>query len=180
MVDQINPPPVGGPYELAVIQIDPDSEKKSKSRKNRKTDKESKIASFDFFCVMSLITSIMIIFVDILKHQTNTDYLIPKSCPEQDARSKNFRNLYDVDFSFDFHAFLNENEANIDQQSVLIWAKQNLTYGDLQSTFSFSTNVSISEVGYGINRPIDELKINDQLFLFSASGATAVFICTSI
>ena len=72
---------------------------------------------------------------------------LPKSCPNKDEKgNRNWRNLYDENFRFDFHAFLAENETDIDLESELIWAKQNLIYGgDLQSIFTFSKNVSILE-----------------------------------
>ena len=55
--------------------------------------------------------------------------------------------IYYPNFSFDLHAFVSENETNYAQESELIWRKPELTYGDLQSVFSFSTNLSVSEVG---------------------------------
>ena len=58
-----------------------------------------------------------------------------------------FRNLYNSGFSFDFHVYLSENETNFDPESRLVWTKKGLTYGDVQLVHSFSTNVSISEVG---------------------------------
>ena len=67
---------------------------------------------------------------------------IPKTCA-----TKDLRNIYDQNFSFDFHAFVSENEAEFNSDSELIWRMPNLTYGDLQSTFGLNVNVSISEVG---------------------------------
>ena len=55
-------------------------------------------------------------------------------------------NIYELNFSFDLHVFISENETNFDHDSELIWKKFKLTYGDLQSAFNFNTNISISEV----------------------------------
>ena len=68
---------------------------------------------------------------------------LPKSCPRSDFQS---RNLYAEDFSFDFHAFLRENETSFEQESEPIWTERRLKYGDLQSVHRFSTNVSITKV----------------------------------
>lgn len=66
---------------------------------------------------------------------------IPSTCA-----SKDLRNIYDQKFTFDFHAFISENETDFDEEKELVWRMPKLTYGDLQSTFSLSMNVSISEV----------------------------------
>lgn len=80
----------------------------------------------------------------ILSYLRDRSLDLPKSCPNED---KNLRNLYDLEFSFDLHVFLSESEENLNPESRLIWSKQNLIYGDVQSSFSFSTNISVSEVG---------------------------------
>ena len=67
-------------------------------------------------------------------------YTFPSSC------SINPFGLYGENFLFDFHALLRENETSFDHENDLIWTKSKLTYGDFQSAYRFSTNVSISEV----------------------------------
>lgn len=70
---------------------------------------------------------------------------IPFSCWEG-GFGWNSKNLYEPNFSFDFHAFLSENETNLDPVDTPIWLEQNLIYGDDRTVLSLSRNVSISEV----------------------------------
>ena len=71
---------------------------------------------------------------------------IPSFCLESGFGGGS-KNLYESNFAFDFHAFLNENETNIDLEGPPIWSERNLIYGaDNRSVFSFYKNVSISEV----------------------------------
>ena len=166
-----------GPFK---IPISSDPKKKSKTRYNEKV-RWFKI-TFWLFCFISLIISLRILILAAVKSADPQSYDLPESCPSEDAGGRrDLRNLYDVGFSFDFHAFLGgEHERNTDQEGQLIWQKRNLTYGDRQSIFSLSTNVFISEVGQPImiNKQIEKSKT--ETFLFSTFGAMAVFTCTSI
>ena len=121
------------------IQISSDPEKRRKPR--------SPVQIFRFNIMFALFYSLVfaISFLIILLHTKNR-YLedLPESCPND---QKDLKNMYEVNFPFDFHTFLSENETNLDPESQLIWTKRSLTYGDVQSSFSFSTNISISEVG---------------------------------
>ena len=148
IVNQTKQPPFDGTYKLPAINLDP--EKKIKPRDNGETYGWKN--GFTLFCFFNLAISLCVLLKNHLSITTDPQsYEIPKSCPQKEnrifGRNEQFRNLYDLNFLFDFHAFLGESATNIDHKSLLIWTKQNLTYGDLQSIFSFSTNVSISEVG---------------------------------
>ena len=75
---------------------------------------------------------------------------LPASCPHLPFQ---VRSLYGENFSFDLHALLRENETGLDQESEILWTKRGLTYGDLQSVYRFTTNISISEVSGHPLRP---------------------------
>ena len=74
------------------------------------------------------------------------NHKVPPPLPTSCHSACQFQSLYGVNFSFDLHALLRENETDLGQESELLWTKRGLTYGDLQSVHRFITNVSIPEV----------------------------------
>lgn len=71
----------------------------------------------------------------------------PSCCPLPVSCLRSPKGLYTRDFSFDFHAFLSENETKFNQESQLIGRELDIAYGDNRSVLHISRNVSISEVG---------------------------------
>ena len=126
------------------IQINSDLEKKSKPPRSDKKISEFKIKFISFHIIVGAISFISILHIcsyynkDLLNYNYNLHY--PPTCSGGYPSD-----LYNEGFQFDFYVLLSENETNLDPETQTIWTKRNLTYG-IQSIFSFSKNVSISEV----------------------------------
>ena len=167
-VNQIGTPPLGGSHEPPEVQVNSEPRKESKPGDNEK--KRLLYEMIVLYCVASFVISSVIIITisapilikklasytkglelgDIKpKSATPFFYDVPESCQAKTKKEiENLKSLYITGFPFDFHAFLSENETNIDHEGGLVWTEKDLTYGDLESTSTFSTNVSISEVGH--------------------------------
>lgn len=157
VVNQKNSLPFDRINKSGEIPISSEPKIKIKPRDN---DQSNKKFLFYLFCFSNLFISLNFLHLDFKKNAPPQSYDVPDSCPAKGAHEiyEKFKNLYDVNFLFDFYAFLGP--ENIDRQSQLIWSKQDLAYGDLSSTFSFSTNVPVSQVGSGHRWLMDRLKIN--------------------
>ena len=62
------------------------------------------------------------------------------------SERRNLLNPYADGFSFDFFAYVSENETSFENESELVWVQKNLTYGPDSSLLELQTNIRISRV----------------------------------
>ena len=153
MVDQTELPPDEAPArpETMTEQV-----QQSESRKPPNEEQKVVFAQFFFSFILNIgtiswVITLVYLLVSIFGKPPN----VSQTCAS--STIAHFKQLitghvkyrYEQNFSFDLHTFISEKKMNYDQEGDLIWKKQKLAYGDLDSAFSFETNVSISEVGLG-------------------------------
>ena len=131
-------------FDSAKIQIG--SEKKSKPLRSDKEINGFKTKFISFHWIVGAFSLWSIFYLCDYPGGEFNFYFSPTCSGEYPSQ------LYNEGFQFDFYALLSESETSFDRESQLIWTKRNLTYGGVQSIFSFSTNVSISEVRLTIIR----------------------------
>ena len=127
-----------------------------------------------FYFLVFIISLRVIVFCLESAGCLNDPFLLSCFGPHKGVRE----NVYGVGFSFDFHAFLSEKSEPNDNETRSIWSMHNLTYFDPNwPVFSFSTNITISEVSRA--RICKQFEVWIGFFLFSACETTAAFTCTS-
>ena len=146
MIDQMELLPGEVPAEPEALK-NQGRNKRKKLRKHFSKEDSKDFKSFkedfsDFYFLIGLFSWLFTLFYYIINREDSCLTHLSLSC-----QNPGLKNLYERNFLFDLHAFVSENETNFAQESELIWRKTELSYGDLQSVFSFSTNLSISEVG---------------------------------
>ena len=134
MLDQIEPLPDDAPSGPGTLT---NQAKVKQSQNTKRPSKEQKLNFKTFFFAFNYILG-SISWSITLFYFNYTGSNVSSACPHRMNYGEKY--LYEQNFSFDLHAFINDDETN------LIWNKSKLTYGDLQSTFRFNTKVPISEV----------------------------------